>query len=996
MMLQPGSQIAQFKIIQKLGQGGMGAVYLAEDQKLHRQVALKTLSQEMFDNPEHKERFVREARTAAQVSHGNVMAIYDIDSATDAATGKSIQYIVMEYIKGQSLTEYLRTSKVDMAGVVRLAEKIGAGLAAAHKLRIVHRDIKSDNIILDEQHEPKILDFGLAKPIDPVQMEGGDATNTVSQELTRAGKILGTVSYMSPEQIKGEQVDTRSDIFSFGILLYRMATGESPFEGGTQVSTLAKILESAPEPPQMRNVNVPAELERIIDKCLQKDPNDRYQDTRDLVVDLRNLRKSYDSGSTDTVTVVREAAAKKAKVKTGGFSLSWKGMTVALFGMLLLFVVIMELIEGKGPRRSTGGLHAGETGIAILGFDNQTKDTSLNWLSTGLPEILMTDLAENQSLRVVSRQRLIDAAQSTGKESTDEELRDAAEELGASNLLSGTYFKLGDQVRIDARLEEISTGKIILAEKVVGADPFKLVDSLSAKVRLAMNVAPSGADATTSVAKVTSASPEAYKLYLSGMKRFGENEYESAIADFEKALSIDSTLALAYMRIGMALTFTGKQTKGLPYFAKARALQDHLPVRERSLVDVYANIWLDHQLGEASTKLKQMVTNYPEDKEVRAVYGIFLGQLNKDTTGAFAQFDSALSLDPTYHFVIGLYAQLHGQYQNWPKAEEWERRLVEISPRAENHRQLAVYLSRQAKFQEAAAEIEKAISIEPENLDNYSTLISLYLRTGELAKAEALLPKEKSAAKDDPYKLIDYFDDESNIYAWHGQFRKALASGLQKLTYAHKTKDSTLIFEAYSSQGSRFSRLEMTDSSTHYFAQADKYANVFQRLTYPMTLIGQDPKNEKKARPLLAERLTKFKERLPAAMWPMADALQHIFDAACANDSSALIAGYKEIIAAQNLPQSSNNMELGIILVERGLYADGEAELLPIATGPLRSTSGMNYPRVAYYLGRAEEGLGNKQKAGEWYKEMLKCWGSAEIETKDIKDAKLRLSKLTG
>jgi tetratricopeptide (TPR) repeat protein/tRNA A-37 threonylcarbamoyl transferase component Bud32 len=994
-MLKPGSQLAQFKIVEKLGQGGMGAVYLAEDQKLHRRVALKTLSAEMFENAEHQERFVREARTAAQISHGNVMAIFDIDTAVDPVSGRSVQYIVMEYVKGQSLTSQMKSSRIDIASAVRLAEKITGGLAAAHKLRIVHRDIKSDNIIIDEQNEPKILDFGLAKPVDPVQLnEPGGPANTVSQELTRAGKILGTVSYMSPEQIKGEPVDMRSDIFSFGILLYRMTTGESPFEGGTQVSTLAKILETAPEPPRTRNTEIPAELERIIDKCLQKDANDRYQDTRDLVVDLRNLRKSYDSGSTDTVSVMRERAGQKKKSVTLGFSFGWKGMVITIFGMLLLFAIIMELIEGKGPRRS-GGVHAGETGIAILGFDNRTGDTSLNWLGTGLPEILITDLAQNQSLRVISRQRLVDHLASNGQKATDEELRAAAVDLGADNLLTGTYFKLGDQVRIDARLEEIGSGKILLAEKVVGADPFKLVDSLSQRVRLAMNLgAPGGS--VPSVAQLTSSSPEAYKHYLNGLKKFGAGDYDSAIVDFEQAVAADSAFALAHMRIGMALTFSGKQQKGTAYFETARKLQDRLPVREKSLVDVYANIWLDRRLADASTKLKAMVANYPDDKEVRAVYGIFLGQLNRDTAGAFAQFDSALQLDPTYPFAISLYAQQYAQAQKWGKAIEWSQRLLQTSPSAQSHRRLAVYLSRESRFSEAVAQYEKAIGLEPGNIDNYSSLVALYLRMGDIEKAAQTLPQEKQSAGSDPYKLIDYYDDEANLHAWHGDFHASLRSAHEMVRSAEKTKDSTLIFSAFQTLVSSFNRLDWKDSVMLYYGEADRYANVFQKLSYPMTLVDVDRKNADIARPLLAERLTVFKERLPSAMWPLADALQKIFDAYCTTDSVALIAAYKELIKSQNQPNTGNTFELGTVLVLRGEFVEAKGQLEQLVDGPLRSISGDNFPIIIYYLGMAEEGLGNRQKAVEYYQEMLKYWGGADIQTKEIKDAKARLARLTG
>ncbi|UCG60322.1 MAG: serine/threonine protein kinase, partial [Candidatus Zixiibacteriota bacterium] len=303
-MLQAGHEFGRFKIIQRLGEGGMGEVYLAEDSKLSRKLALKILSAEYFDNPERQDRFRREAKTAAAISHPNVMGIFDIDSASEPGSERDVTYIAMEYVEGERLSDYLIKHQPDISSVVRLAEKIASGLTAAHKMNIVHRDIKADNIIINEDGEPKILDFGLAKPVEPVfEGDTDDITKSVNQpELTKAGKILGTVSYMSPEQSRGEKVDTRSDIFSFGVLLYRMATGDFPFSGPTAVSTLAKILEARQESPRLKNENIPPELERIIDKCLRKDPNDRYQDTRDLVVDLRNLRRLYDSGASETIS----------------------------------------------------------------------------------------------------------------------------------------------------------------------------------------------------------------------------------------------------------------------------------------------------------------------------------------------------------------------------------------------------------------------------------------------------------------------------------------------------------------------------------------------------------------------------------------------------------------------------------------------------------------------------------------------------------------------
>ncbi|MDF1544747.1 MAG: serine/threonine-protein kinase [bacterium] len=317
-LLEQGSHFAHFKIVRRIGVGGMGEVYLAEDQKLGRNVSIKILQQDAFDNSERMERFRREAQTAAKISHPNVMAIYDIGVTQSPEHGQDVSYIVMEYVDGFELSEYLREKGPALSSKVRLAEKIASGLSAAHKLNIVHRDIKAENILITEDGEPKILDFGLAKPLDPVFNEDDDGdTDTISRELTKAGKIMGTVTYMSPEQARGDAVDTRSDIFSFGILLYQMATGEVPFTGKTQMSTLAKILETKHESPTTKNAEIPADLERIINKCLQKDAADRYQDTRDLVVDLRNQRRMFDSGITDTVTSTTDAAPVRSTVLRG-------------------------------------------------------------------------------------------------------------------------------------------------------------------------------------------------------------------------------------------------------------------------------------------------------------------------------------------------------------------------------------------------------------------------------------------------------------------------------------------------------------------------------------------------------------------------------------------------------------------------------------------------------------------------------------------------------
>jgi len=485
-MLQSGQNLSTFRIIKKLGAGGMGEVYLAEDTKLQREVALKTLLPEFFENEERRSRFQREARTAAKISHPNVMSIFDIDSAIDETTGKEINFIVMEHIDGKSLKDYLESNQPNYAETTRLAEHIASGLAAAHQLNIIHRDIKASNIIINSDNQPKILDFGLAKPIESVlSSDGDDNTDTISQELTKAGNIIGTLSYMSPEQIRGETVDTRSDVFSFGILLYRMMTGKLPFEGDTQVSIMAKILETPQDPVRSQNDNIPQELERIIDKCLQKKAEDRYQDTRDLVVDLRNLRRQSDSEISSRISGLDMSQYKDKKTVT--FNLSPKMLLLIVPVLIVAGWFLLQILEDDSAG-SGEVVFAGENGLAILGFANKTGEAELDWLQTGLPEILQTDLAQNESISIISRDRVVQCLEGdsfhVGFNHPHKDCLKAAGFLGAKHSISGTFYKMGENIRIDARLEELETGRIISTSKVVGTDPFTLVDSLTDKIAL--------------------------------------------------------------------------------------------------------------------------------------------------------------------------------------------------------------------------------------------------------------------------------------------------------------------------------------------------------------------------------------------------------------------------------------------------------------------------------------------------------------------------------
>ncbi len=993
-MFSVGQLVGHFKIVKKIGEGGMGAVYLAEDQKLGRKVALKVLLPEFFDNAERSERFTREARTAAQISHANVTGIYEIGASADPESDADLQYIVMEYVAGQSLSNYITDKSPDMKELVRLAEKIADGISAAHKLNIVHRDIKADNILVDEDGQPKILDFGLAKPVDVIQFEGdGDSTNTVSQELTRAGKIMGTVSYMSPEQARGENVDTRSDIFSFGVLLYRMVTGRFPFSGDTQVSTLAKILEVRHESPRKENDQIPSELERIIDKCLQKDAQDRYQDARDLAVDLRALRRQFDSGMTDSISGVVTAQTATPQGK------SWMGWLVAAAIVIVLGAFFWPdfksgFVDGV---LSGGRVEAGENNLAIFGFANKTGDESLDWLTTGLPEILLTDLSQSGSMALIGQERLLDhVGRKEGIDLSHDRLTAAARELGATQALSGSFFKLGNQIRIDARLEDLSNGQIVFAEKVVGDDPFTLVDSLTAKIAVSLNMTEAMAS-NTSVSQYTSSSPEAYRNYLRGMDLFLSDRYDEAIDAFKKALEYDSTFAMPYLRIGMTHVFHGRQQQGQPYFEQAAEFVDRLPERDRKLLDIYLDIWNRQQFSAAFDKMERFVKQFPNDKEGRSIMGLLYGQLAMDSTRAFAQLDTALMLDEDFVLAKGFYVQLLREYDQIDRAIALSEQIAEEqqgSPIA--YSTLGRLYQQRGRTDDAKQIYGEMLALFPQNRTPYEALHYIYIDTRQFDSALVIAERMRSAFADDPFDLAQYNHIRANLANWSGNFRTGLDFRHKALERANESGDTAAIRSAYGALSSYYQRFDQLDSALYYSKLGFRHSDVFQRLNYPLLVVEIDPGQGDYVRPIMQEAIADSKAIIPEQMWPLMDGIYEMFEGFATADTARLLSGLEMMATAQRFNNTGNNVEFAELLVLSGNYQRGLEFIDKIIGGDDRSSNAWYYCYCHYLAGRAHQGLGRTAKAIEHFEEMLRYWNDPEILLDEISDAKSRLASLRG
>lgn len=993
-MLEAGQMLEHFKIERSLGVGGMGAVYLAEDTRLHRKVALKVLLDDYFEDEERKKRFYREARSAAGISNPYVMAIFDIGAASLSNAEGKLDYIIMEYIDGLSLTEYLDSNRSDMKACIRVAEKISIGLAAAHKMNIIHRDIKPANIIIDGEGNPRILDFGLAKSADPYQSASKeDSTDTISQELTQAGKIIGTVSYMSPEQIRGEKLDNRSDIFSFGILLYHMATGELPFAGESRVSTMAKVLESDHESPRARNGSIPIELERIIGKCLHKKPEDRYQDSRDLVVDLRNLRRQHDSGISETISGIQDIHLQMGGKKSQGKMVKIPILVVAALVIILAYFMKDRIFSEKPVEWGNG--------LAILGFSNNTNDTIYDWLETGLPEILQTNLAQYSNLKIINRNRVVDCISDKGKRHAGfghdhEACLRAANYIGARHVLTGSLYRIGEnQLRLDARLEDLSSGQIVQSARVVGPDPFILVDSLTKSLAAVLSVETiSGSE--SGVASLTSASTEAYKIYHLALIKFEKGLYEDAIAECELAIAADSTFALPYMRIGLAWVFQGRQQAGVEWFAKALKYRDKLPRRDRDLLDIYADLWFEVKYDDAQIKLDVLAENYPDDKEVRTIRAMLINAFRKDTTQTFAELDVALGIDPDYILALNQYATIYGGLKLYDRALEFGRKAQLAHPDSPlPYNILATIYSQMEKFDRAISEYKTLLEKFPGRPDEMFNLSTVYIYVRDFDNARLYLEKINQLQTDDLYGEMNYYTGLANLALWEAKFKTSTDYRLKRLETSLKSGDSARISIAYTSISNHYRNMRMPDSSVYYSRLGHEWANMFQAVNFATTMVENYPDSADVVRKLFQEKLNDIRGRLPSEIWGLADGMNETFEGYAAADTTMLIDGLEKIFQAAPGGNESINRSVAYLCARTGQFQKARDILIQYKDRVSSTAGGVTYMFCLYHLGLANEGLGNKKEAIANYQELLRYWGQPDVELDEIKDSRSRLARLT-
>jgi len=639
-----GSIVQHYEIGQRLGVGGMGEVYRARDTRLGRPVALKFISPDHDRDPDRRERLLKEAQAASMLRSPAVTTTYDIGE--DSGT----LFIVMELVEGEALADRLRRGPLSVRQTVGMTLQIADALEEAHGLGIIHRDIKAANLVLDDQGRVKVLDFGLAKFTGPAPALG--AAETMAQ--TSLGLVVGTVSYMSPEQALGRAVDTRSDLFSLGIVVYEALTGRLPFEGETITATVDSLVHAEPPPLSRLNYDVPLRLEDAVRKLLQKQPDARYQTARELVVDLRAVKQDLE-----------RAGATGAGSSASGLR------------------VVERPADPPPPSNA----------VAVIPFSNITREPTDDWIGSGIAETVTADLKSIKELSLIGRERVFDTLRILGSGSgntLDEPMAiEVGRQLQATWLVTGGYQRLGDLIRITARFVEVGTGTVARTVKIDGAigDIFSLQDQIVYELSQGMKLTLDDSE-VAEIERQETASVEAYEHRSRAMMNIREGSPQSldrAILLLEKATTKDPNYAAAWAALAMAYDLKGSfmsqrelSERAVEVSRRAAELNPKLADAHRSLGSALLSLG---QFDAAVDAISEAVRLDPDDAgaHMALARAYWIGQGNVE--GGIAELEHAIAINPDLgyaHLQLGLLYALRG---NYVKAERSCRVAVDLQDR---------------------------------------------------------------------------------------------------------------------------------------------------------------------------------------------------------------------------------------------------------------------------------------------------------------------------
>jgi len=726
-LLLVGKELGHYHVLSLLGSGGMGEVYLAEDTRLKRKVALKLQPTELTANQDRLRRFEQEARAASALNHPNILTIHEIGEAEDR------RFMAAEFVDGDTLRSRILSGPLKIDEALSIAEQAASALAVAHAAGIIHRDIKPENIMLRRDGIMKILDFGLAKLMDQAEVGAEDATRQLVK--TSAGMVMGTVAYMSPEQARGLAVDARTDIWSLGVVLYEMLTGRAPFEGPTTSDLIVSVLER--EPPPLGHEALP-QLQRIVAKMLRKDREERYQLIRDVLLDLKSLREEAEFEGKLKRSTAPTATAAATKIQSGPTTSSAEYILreirihklVAIAALLVLTVGIAALYYFTRAHISNTPI-SNETidSIAVLPFANAAQDPNAEYFSDGITESLINRLSQLSGLRVMSRGSVF---RYKGKQ---QDAQKVGNELNVRVVLTGSVKQLGDQIVINVSLDDAKDNHHIWGERYVRkfADVLAVQSEIAQEVSTSLRLKLTRGDEQQLARRYTN-NVEAYQLYLKGRYhalKLTPPETQTGITYFQQAIAMDPSYALAY--VGLADAYRSLPIAGeLPsteFLPKAKAAAQKAIDIDDTLAEAHAELgfiifWYDWNWNAAENQFKRALELNPNSVDTHQSYAHLLSSTGRHAE-ALAEIKHSREIDPLNVRTNALEGQ---------------------------------YLTHAGRTDEALAVLKKTFELEPNFWLAHLFASSAYIEKGMFAEAvaEARKAREFNSASSHPIAFGAY------------------------------------------------------------------------------------------------------------------------------------------------------------------------------------------------------------------------------------------------
>ena len=981
-----GRTLNHYKVVEPLGKGGMGEVWIAEDMRLGRRVALKVLPAAVSADPDRRGRFEREARAIAALNHPNIVTIHSVEEA-DTSTG-SVHFLTMELVDGERLTDRIGERGLALDRFFDIAIPLADAVHAAHQQGIMHRDLKPDNVMVNVEERVKVLDFGLAKLREASGIaadEGAMATATVTAE----GRIVGTIAYMSPEQAEGKTVDERSDIFSLGILLYEMATGRRPFSGDTPLSTMSAILKDDPVSVTELKHQLPRHLGRVIASCLEKAPDRRYQSALDVRNELERLRKEVESGDTEVsqIAAIQRSRRSKAPLAIG-----------IVAGALVLGALAWAVFFRGDPGRQFDATTAAERTLGVIGFENLSDPADPGNLGRMLMSLVTTDLAESGGLGVVSTAKVLASYRQAGGNDAvafdSAVASETARAAGADVMLVGQILASGETMLLTAELVDVASGNTLGSVKREAGSTdelFALAGSIASDVRDTLGVGKTSRE--FDLAGTLTDSTEAYRQYTAGELALHAAGWDEAIKHFEAALRLDPTFAWAYYRLGMAESWAGAQAsayeRGAPYI-------ERLPERWQT---VYTATW-DYERNNpdpAVAALERLLRDEPDMPDAYNMLGELQTHFSRhlNNPAAMRNFETALGIDPTFKVVFFHLLDnymLHGD-------ETAIERLIARSTVGDDPDHPWIKKAELVRFY---------IRDRPEEVVRYGEQL------GDLPGVPALHYPESLARLGE----WDRFDAwiENDLVDRSGFLRGvclsargwgAYSRGRFDAARADHEETARLFLRSYAiPMGADMIRINghLDEFQGRVSAAEAAYRNAIGKDPY------SGPGNWALARLLSAQGRLDEARRIQAeferSLSPDPDATNHCWAHLLRGEillGEGDAAGAREA-ASRLRPESCwfHDEPSAWLRAESHEHEDDFAAAAAawrdvIEPAHPRYPCKFNFEIPAWYrLGRAEEQAGNADRAREAYRRFLDAWGEGDADIPDVADARARLAALSG